>query len=201
MSTDDYSGLTTDAVPNPKPSKNTQAFLQDSDEEAGDFEEEIKPTNINHTAFRGFPRSKKYRVPSAQATIINISNSGHIRVGNQYVYNVGEKSEKSASKVIETDAIRTLKQSKANLKSEDLLFAATHMNERWKTAIRQLNFSDGQIEQFVLDYHHLGTKEVIYQLLLTWTQSNPGDATLGNLSTILWDKDQQDAVKRLSERN
>lgn len=208
MSNEDYSDLTTDAVPNPNnptsPKTLTGNSLDDHEDETKDYDqevdEEVHTTNIKKSQFKGFLKNKKCRVPTAQATIININNSNGIQVGDQYVYNVNNKSEKPLKKVKETCAIRELKKCQTLLVRDDLLFIATHMNELWKDTIRELHYSDGQIEQFVIDHHLLGTKEVIFQLLLSWTQNEPAEASFGNLCTVLWNNNQQDVVKRLSER-
>lgn len=206
MSAQDYSDLTTDAVPdrrNPtnfgKADENCYEDLEDKPQHSN---EEVRNSYPKTNPFKGFTKFKKHRIPSAQATIINISNSnGPIHVGDSIVYNLNnDKSEKSVIKIKETDAIKTLKQSNVPLQRDDLLFVATHMNESWKDAIRQLNYSEGQIEQFYLDYREISTKEVIFQLLLDWSRNKPEEATIGTLCSILWDNCQQDVVKRLSEK-
>lgn len=205
MSTEDCSGLTTDAVPNPKkstvPESTNRTQDEDIEDETKDFDDEIRTSDIKRNPFRGFTKPKKNRVPVAQATVINITNSNGIHVGDQFVYNANERSDSRAKKIKETDAIRTLKKSQTLLNKDDFMFVAKHMNESWKDAIRKLKYSDGQIEQYVIDHHHLGIKEVIFQLLLSWSQNEPEEATVGNLATILWSNNQQDVVKRLSEKD
>lgn len=199
------SDLTTDAVPDRRNSitdcKTKVNTHELSEEETQQSDEEIRPANVKKNPFKGFSKFKKCRIPSAQATIINISNSNGIHVGDKYVYNVNERSEKNQVRIKETEAVNALKKSQTPLNRDDLLFVAEHMNESWKDTMRELNFSEGQIEQCVLDHHHMGTKEVIYQLLLCWTQSNPEKANFGVLCTTLWNSNQQDTVMRLSKRN
>lgn len=205
MSTKDYSDLTTDAVPdrrNPIKSETTEVHSQKGSEEETQLSDEERPANIKRNPFKGFTKVKKCRVPTAQATIINISNSNGIHVGDKYVYNVNnDRSEKTLTKIKETDAIQSLKKNQTPVQREDLLFIATHMNESWKDTIRQLDYSEGQIEQFYLDHNQLGLKEVIFQLLLSWSQNESKEATIGKLSSILWNNNQQDVVKMLSERD
>lgn len=200
MSAQDYSDLTTDAVPDRRNPTNLDATKENLEEKPQRSNEEVRNANVKTNPFKGFTKFKK-RVPTAQATIINISNTnGPIHVGDQIVYNLNnDQSEKRVIKIKETDAIKTLKQNKTPLNTDDLLFIAKHMNESWKDTIRQLNYSEGQIEQYYLDYIKISTKEVIFQLLLDWTQNKPEEATIGSLSSILWDNSQQDVVKRLSE--
>lgn len=204
MSTQDVSGLTTDAVPdrrNPIISETTKENgPEDSEEEIQQCDKD-RITNLKKNPFKGFTKFKKSRIPTAQATIININNSNGIHVGDQYVYNVNnDRSEKPVSKVKEIDAIRTLKKSQTPVQRDDLLFIATHMNESWKDTIRQLNYSEGQIDQFYLDHIQLGLKEVIFQLLLSWSQNETKEATIGKLISILWNSNQQDVVQRFVER-
>lgn len=200
MSTEENFDLTTDAVPNLRTEASAkEKTREESGEEIKDYDEEVNTNNVGRNPFRGFAKFKKSRVPTAQATIINISNSNGIHVGDQYVYNVKDRSEKTAKKIRETDSIKGLKTSQVSLDRETLLFVAKHMNESWKDTIRKLDYSDGQIDQFVIDNQHLGTKEIIFQILLDWSQNEPEKATFGNLSIVLWNHDQQDVVKRMSE--
>lgn len=205
MSAQEYSDLTTDAVPDrrnrTKMDTTKENCYEDSEEEKQHIDEEVRNTNVKITPPKGFTKFKKYRIPTAQATIININNSNGIHVGDKVVYNMNnDRSEKAVIEIKETDAIKTLKKSNTPVQRDDLLFIATHMNESWKDTFRQLNYSEGQIEQFYLDYKEISTKEVIFQLLLDWIQNKPEEATIGTLSSILWSNNQQDVVQRLSEK-
>lgn len=198
MSTDEGSNLTIDAVPNPKVQENTNNIHEDNEDEMKDCNEEVRIPNVKQNPFKHLPKFKKSKFSTAQATIINISHANGIHVGDQYIYNASDRSEKSRKNIKETDAIKALKLSSSKLTRDDLIFIATHMNESWRDAIRELDYSDGQIEQGYADYHDSGIKEVIYQLLLSWSQKEPEKATLGYISNILWNNDQRDVVQRLS---
>lgn len=62
---------------------------------------------------------------------------------------------------------------------------AENLGQGWRDIIRQLGFLDGKIEQLHEENYVKGIKEVIYQFLLDWSQSDE-NATLGRISTLLW---------------
>lgn len=75
---------------------------------------------------------------------------------------------------------------------------ATHLGEGWRDIIRQLGFSDGQIEQMMEDHYVKGVKEVIYQFLLDYSR-NEDDATVGQLTRLLWKNGRRECVYLLKE--
>ncbi|CAH1955527.1 unnamed protein product [Acanthoscelides obtectus] len=192
------SNLTTDAVPNPR------------DENRNDFQDTPPETLHANSAFFNHKRLKQKltrlkKTTSAfpgQATIININNSKDVHVGDTIYYNVSEAFETPKPKeyIEENSVIRNLFSSQEPVSRDDILFVSTHVNGTWQDVGRALDYSEGQIEQFVLDHNTYGIKEVIYQLLLDWMQNEPSRATKGNLSKVLWEKDQRSVVKRWSEK-
>ncbi|EFA11587.1 protein immune deficiency [Tribolium castaneum] len=192
MSDQNNCDLTTDAIPSPP-----------RDEVKKEETDETEPTNIppkTKTKTRVFKKPKKSG-PSAFASVINISNANGIHVGSNYNVYLSNKSETQSQQqhYIVTEAIRGLFHSDVPVDRKDLIFLSPHINEHWRTMARALDFSDGQVSQFYEDYIRSGVKEVIYQLLLDWIQNEADCATVGKLSKVLWDTNQQDAVQRWSE--
>lgn len=73
---------------------------------------------------------------------------------------------------------------------------ATHLGANWRDLFRNLNYSDGQIDQATQDYYISGIKEVIYRLLLDYSQNND-DASLGHITRLLWKLGFKECVKIL----
>ncbi|KAJ8926875.1 hypothetical protein NQ314_020726 [Rhamnusium bicolor] len=202
--------LTTDALPSPLRDENQNSRQISSDESNNketQFDEEIH-TNSSRTSYRktktrGFTKVKRASPATAYASIININNSKDVHVGAKITYNLNNRSENTPEKadVVETNAIKSLRINTDILTRNDLLFVSTHMDETWQDVARALNFSDGQIQQFLINHKHSGIKEVIYQVLLDWSQNEPTEATVGNLANVLWENNQRDVVKRWSEKN
>lgn len=99
---------------------------------------------------------------TASATIINISKSREIHIGNNLTINMNGNDKLKKTDIPETSAIKSLKQSKIPITKKDLLFAATHMDSEWKGVARALNIGEGQISQFIADNQIYGTKEVCF---------------------------------------
>lgn len=75
---------------------------------------------------------------------------------------------------------------------------ARHMGANWKFTLRDLGFTDAEIDQKCAAYLNLkdGVYEIVYQSLLQWSRKQD-DATIGQLCTFLWSNDQRDAVREL----
>ncbi|CAG9855233.1 unnamed protein product [Phyllotreta striolata] len=200
MSEINVSDITTDALPNPR---NTNANHKGCETVIKNFEE--GDTNIpqchefsKKTKTKCNPNNLSH--PSASATIINISRSRIVHIGDNVTYNMNGVKQNKKADVVETSIIKVLKDSKTPLMKEDLYFAATHMDTEWKGVARALNLGEGEISQFIADNQIYGTKEVIYQILLDWYQNDPKEATVGKLCTVLWENDQKHVVQRWSQK-
>lgn len=62
-----------------------------------------------------------------------------------------------------------------------------HMNANYKFTLRELGFSDAEIEQKCAPYINLkdGVFEIVYQSLLDWSRKQD-DPTVGQLCKLLW---------------
>ncbi|KAJ8983329.1 hypothetical protein NQ317_010868 [Molorchus minor] len=191
--------LTTDACPSPpRDNKDScQSSEEEIDNKEGQNGERIgrngRPSYTKNTKPRGFTKARRISPATVTPRIFMLEQKSFIILM--------ERAKQSQKKdIIETKAIKSLRESRDPLTREDLLFVATHMDENWQDVARILNYSDGQIQQFNIDHRHYGMKEVIYQFLLDWTQNEPAEATVGTLCNLLWDHNQKDSVKRWSEK-
>lgn len=75
---------------------------------------------------------------------------------------------------------------------------ATHLGEGWRDIVRQLGFTDGQIEQMMEDHYVKGVKEVIYQFLLDFKR-NDDNATIGYITRLLWKNGRRECVYQLKD--
>uniref|UniRef100_A0A034VJT3 Receptor-interacting serine/threonine-protein kinase 1 n=1 Tax=Bactrocera dorsalis TaxID=27457 RepID=A0A034VJT3_BACDO len=98
-----------------------------------------------------------------------------------------------------TTSIVAMMQSREEPNHRILETISTHLGEGWKHVIRELGLSEGQIEQAVIDHQmHGGIKEVIYQLLLQWIRDAEDNvATLGHITSLLWELNHRDCVQRM----
>nr|CAD7440976.1 unnamed protein product [Timema bartmani]CAD7454704.1 unnamed protein product [Timema tahoe] len=74
-----------------------------------------------------------------------------------------------------------------------------HIGVGWKDLGRRLDYSDGQLDQFYLDFEKLNMKEVIYQMLLDWKRTKSREATVGELAIALYKAGQFDALTVLHD--
>ncbi|BFG03234.1 protein immune deficiency [Drosophila madeirensis] len=153
-----------------------------------------------------------------QQVVMNFSNASNLHFGSVYNFNQNLSASSSRKSSISTtdevavspDGKRSIVTRKtvsivAMMQSQDepdprLLDAvATHLGEGWKQVMRDLGHSEGQIDQAIIDHQmHGNIKEVIYQILLQWVRSSEsGVATVGRLTTLLWESQHRECVQRL----
>ncbi|EDW85732.1 uncharacterized protein Dwil_GK23231 [Drosophila willistoni] len=154
-----------------------------------------------------------------QQVVMNFSNASNLHFGS--VYNVNQNlsacsSRKSSVSTTEetysmdgkrpqqstarkTVSIVTMMQSQEEVNRHIIEAVSKHLGEGWKQVMRDLGHSEGQIEQAIIDHQmHGNIKEVIYQLLLQWVRSaENGEATLGRLTTLLWESQHRECVHRM----
>ncbi|XP_034477140.1 protein immune deficiency [Drosophila innubila] len=156
-----------------------------------------------------------------QQVVMNFSNASNLHFGSVYNFNKNlsaNSSRKSSTSNTEegaaavtmspdgkrqlprkTVSIVTMMQSQDEPDVRLLDTVATHLGEGWKQVMRQLGHSEGQIEQAIIDHQmHGNIKEVIYQLLLQWLRgADDGVATVGRLTTLLWETQHRECVQRM----
>lgn len=175
------------------------------------------------------PKSNKTKTTNKGAQKLvqyNITNATNLQIGSNYVVHVNNKPSSDPTKVNvnsgqndksnsaqnrksdntnseqveKSEAIKELMMCKNPLTTRIMMFASTHIGKGWRDMARRLDLSDGQIDQFYEVHIKTSLKEVIYQILLDWTQVNPDEATIGILAGILWECNEQDAVNRLAKK-
>ncbi|XP_023175011.1 protein immune deficiency [Drosophila hydei] len=156
-----------------------------------------------------------------QQVVMNFSNASNLHFGSVYNFNqnlTGCSSRKGSTSTTEdvagalpadgkvrhsvprkTVSIVAMMQSQQEPDERLLDAVATHLGEGWKQVMRDLGHSEGQIEQAIIDHQmHGNIKEVIYQLLLQWLRSaDDGVATVGRLTTLLWESQHRECVQRM----
>ncbi|XP_016957880.1 protein immune deficiency [Drosophila biarmipes] len=154
-----------------------------------------------------------------QQVVMNFSNASNLHFGS--VYNINQNLSASSSRKGSTSAaeeplaspegkprsmgtrktvsIVAMMQSQEEPDVRLLDVVSTHLGEGWKQVMRNLGLSEGQIDQAIIDHQmHGNIREVIYQLLLQWVRSSEnGEATVGRLTTLLWESQHRDCVQRM----
>ncbi|XP_064543893.1 protein immune deficiency [Drosophila montana] len=155
-----------------------------------------------------------------QQVVMNFSNASNLHFGSVYNFNQNlsacssrkgstSTTEEVAGAIPPADAKRHVPRKTVSIvammqsqqEPDDRLLdtVATHLGEGWKHVMRELGHSEGQIEQAIIDHQmHGNIKEVIYQLLLKWVRSaDDGIATVGRLTTLLWETQHRECVQRM----
>ncbi|XP_055917282.1 protein immune deficiency [Eupeodes corollae] len=145
--------------------------------------------------------------------VMQFSNVNGLQFGSNYTFNSGKlepalSTSENSSKLVPTNGrprrtrtIEAMMKSSEELDHKMMVVISTHLGEGWKNVLRDLNFTDGQIEQSIIDNQiHGGVREVIYQLLLGWTNNaEEGEATLGVITQILWKSNHRELVHKMKE--
>lgn len=144
--------------------------------------------------------------------VMQFSNVNGLQFGSNYTFNstgkqLGNTLSSPENVTSNTGRPRRTRTIEAMMKCSEELdhrmidCISTHLGEGWKNVFRDLNFTDGQIEQSIIDNQvQGGVKEVIYQLLLGWTNnSEDGEATLGVITQILWKSNHRECVQKMKE--
>ncbi|XP_055838774.1 protein immune deficiency [Episyrphus balteatus] len=145
--------------------------------------------------------------------VMQFSNVNGLQFGSNYTFNSGKleqtlSPESSSAKpapnngrLRRTRTIEAMMKSTEELDHKMMVVISTHLGEGWKNVLRDLGYTDGQIEQSIIDNQiQGGVKEVIYQLLLGWTNNaEEGEATLGLITQILWKSNHRECVQKMKE--
>lgn len=82
--------------------------------------------------------------------------------------------------------------------SKPMRIAAQYIGDNWRMVFRDLDISNPEIDQIKEQYFHISLEEVIYRLLLKW-ERNSDEASIGILSTILWNNKNYKCVTELKK--
>uniref|UniRef100_A0A1A9WQG5 Death domain-containing protein n=1 Tax=Glossina brevipalpis TaxID=37001 RepID=A0A1A9WQG5_9MUSC len=148
---------------------------------------------------------------SQQHVVMQFSNVSKLHIGSVYNIhnenngndkrNCNERANHIYDRNRKTTTIVAMMQSQEEPNHRIIDTIATHLGEGWKTVMRELGFSDGQISQAIIDHHiHGNTKEVIYQLLLDWVRNADDEMrTVGYITKLLWGVGHRDCVHRMKQ--
>lgn len=93
---------------------------------------------------------------------INISKSSGIHIGSNIVLNYNASSDKSKFKgkgMSKKEFVKLFAENR-RVTRDDIGVVSKHLDEKWKDVGRQLDYTDGQLAQFELNYGHLNISEV-----------------------------------------
>uniref|UniRef100_A0A1B0D139 Uncharacterized protein n=2 Tax=Phlebotomus papatasi TaxID=29031 RepID=A0A1B0D139_PHLPP len=148
------------------------------------------------------------QVNNTQAcNVFQFTNVNNLHIGS--VFNITTEPERISPRsrrsqdgervFRKTPSIDAMMKSQEKLEHEHIEIIAMHLGEDWRNVARDLGYSQGQIDQLLEDHHITGVKEVIYQMILGWTQEDT-TATLGRITEILWRRrPHQEVVYHLKE--
>lgn len=147
------------------------------------------------------------KINNVNQVVVQFSHINGLQIGSTYNINsnnnvddqtnCGKVKSKEKSKYPKTVSIDAMMKSEEEPDREFLNEIATHLGAEYKNFMRELGFSEGQISAKTIDHNVYGVQEIIYQLLLDWTRNAEEDATVGYLTTKLWNTGNRECVYRL----
>ncbi|XP_044742088.1 receptor-interacting serine/threonine-protein kinase 1 [Chrysoperla carnea] len=210
--------LVTDAIPDPpRVRKVTPQQNTETPEETNNQDEVPKNNTYENNSDQDTKKKSKKRNTKSKSGItvngISIANSIGVRIGNDITNNhyintkipggacVNETSQswkpKHQNDDVEIDFIKVAKLLTSNekLETKHLDVISDHVGELWTLLGKKLGYSQGQLQQFKINHDEFDIKEVIYQMLLNWTQMNPEKATVAIIIEKLLSCNLKEVVK------
>ncbi|XP_076823370.1 receptor-interacting serine/threonine-protein kinase 1-like [Clavelina lepadiformis] len=83
------------------------------------------------------------------------------------------------------------------LTTDDIYIVADNVGTNWKRLARNMNLSDGQIDEINHDYDRDGLGEKVYRVVRKWEQKSGGAVTVGQLAQILISTRLRDIASKL----
>lgn len=90
----------------------------------------------------------------------NINNVSGLHIGQNYTVNINQPKKSPKADITKTPQIDKLMGDNNPITREIMLFVSTHVGEGWRDIGRELDYSDGQIEQLYEENINKGIKEV-----------------------------------------
>lgn len=144
---------------------------------------------------------------SGSSNVICISNATNVHVGNTLSINyVGSSSHPKPQKTSFSSEsqeelstfVKEAFASQVEVTLEELDEVAEHVGAKWERLGARLGFSKGQLERLFEEHKHIGLKEVSYQMLLMWKQSQGRKAQMGILCQTLWETGHCAAAEKVA---
>lgn len=102
-----------------------------------------------------------YKIISAFANVINITNSNTVHIGpNVIIHQKLSEPSNTTSQFVVTKEILDVFENKQPVNRNDLSFVAQHIDDKWKYVGKALGNSDGVLHAFEHDYKQDGLREV-----------------------------------------
>ncbi|KAJ6640985.1 Protein immune deficiency [Pseudolycoriella hygida] len=141
--------------------------------------------------------SSALSLTNTQQNIFNLSHMNNVQFGNTYHINNNVDERRSKPSDQRTKSIDEMMKSNERINQKVMEVISTHLGQDWPSLFRALGFSNGQIDQMKEDYYINGVKEVIYRLLLDYTQNNvdPHLGTIGYITKLMWKLGFKECVK------
>ncbi|XP_063239215.1 uncharacterized protein LOC134540417 [Bacillus rossius redtenbacheri] len=147
-------------------------------------------------------------VGSGGGNVVLVNQSNGVQVGDTVVYNStnvtspsGKKFTGWGSKPKKIDAeekcLEDLRAVSDRVTTDDISAISAHVGVNWKVLGRRLRYTDGQLDQFYLNFEKLQMKEVVYQMLLDWKRTRTSKATVKSLAKHLYKSSEVDAMMEL----
>jgi len=111
--------------------------------------------------------------------------------------NLEQKQNKKRIKI--TPGIEQLFRSRVDVQESVLNELSEYVGKNYQNLMRYLGLTQAQIQIVELDYNVIGHKEIIFQLLLKWSEEFYEIANYGKLSRNLWRCNCRDAVVKLEQ--
>lgn len=184
-------------VPNPSFNNTTEEDAElESDEESLTEEGKPLPTKASpglHTL--------THKHSGGGKTTINFipgRNTPNLQVGNKNIMVIGPSGNvKTKSKSRKPKENVKLTESEEPVSSANMDEVCSEIGQVWRRLCRKMGFSEGECEQFWIDFNTSGIYEVTYQAMRRWLQKRPGEATQKNLAAMLHDLDRDDLATKI----
>ncbi|XP_055378834.1 protein immune deficiency [Condylostylus longicornis] len=192
------------------------------------FQNNVVPSSNNNTVVDLHPTSSSNMWNTAVnelnsvQNVYNFSNIDGLHIGNSIVFNGSNtndngrsnrnrninsttnvqnvnQSQSNRNKIKITESINKLFRSVEDVEESVLSELSEFIGKNYQRLMRDLGLSQTQIETVELDYNVLGHKEIIFQLLLKWSEEFFETANYGKLSRKLWKCGCRESVVKLEE--
>ncbi|XP_031627451.1 protein immune deficiency [Contarinia nasturtii] len=151
----------------------------------------LRPTNQNMTVIENQQNLHFNNIHGLQ-----IGNTYHVPANTSSRKNSCNGNQKSNRRI--TKSIEELMSNMDEIEPQVMRIAAKFIGENWRMVFRDLDIPDAEISQIKEQYFHINVEEVIYQLLLRWKR-NSDDCSIGKLSTVLWNTNNDECIKALKK--
>ncbi|KAK5639609.1 hypothetical protein RI129_012101 [Pyrocoelia pectoralis] len=149
-----------------------------------------------YSSKKGHSKPKRNSCNTTQ-NIVNVHNCNGVHFGTSVTVEAKTDKKVRQKPKVMTELVSKLTQNEDTLTLEIRLLVKKYVGENWKDVFRILGYSEGEITQVELQHNVYGIGEVVYQLLIDWSQNKPKEAKLGKLVSALWNAGEVDVVEKI----